>query len=101
MNLVQGEDPRPRSAWVPSLPVFFEERGFVDVEAKVRETVPHLAVPLHECGLLAMEALVRNTKEVVRWWCRSRRRLLLKLQKRLGRGLVLFVLGRLLSDGRR
>jgi hypothetical protein len=60
MELFQANDTRLRSAWGASLPSLFAQSGFVNVESDAKDAPPHLAVALHECGLLATEVLARN-----------------------------------------
>ncbi|GIJ84009.1 hypothetical protein Asppvi_002842 [Aspergillus pseudoviridinutans] len=60
MELFQANDTRLRSAWGASLPSLFAQSGFTNVESDVKDAPPHLAVALHECGLLATEVLARN-----------------------------------------
>lgn len=60
LELFQANDTRLQSAWGASLPSLFEQSGFTNVESDVKDAPPHLAVALHECGLLATEVLARN-----------------------------------------
>ncbi|PKX94356.1 uncharacterized protein P174DRAFT_460432 [Aspergillus novofumigatus IBT 16806] len=60
MGLFQANDTRLRSAWGASLPSLFAQSGFTKVESDVKDAPPHLAVALHECGMLATEVLARN-----------------------------------------
>ncbi|GFF39398.1 hypothetical protein IFM46972_05873 [Aspergillus udagawae] len=60
MELFQANDTRLRSAWGASLPSLFAQSGFTNVESDVKDAPPHLAVALHECGMLATEVLARN-----------------------------------------
>ncbi|GAQ10911.1 hypothetical protein ALT_8232 [Aspergillus lentulus] len=60
MELFQANDTRLRSAWGASLPSLFAQSGFNKVESDVKDAPPHLAVALHECGMLATEVLARN-----------------------------------------
>lgn len=60
MQLFQANDTRLRTAWGASLPSHFAQSGFTNVKSDVRDAPPHLAVALHECGMLATEVLARN-----------------------------------------
>ena len=60
MKMFQGNDDRLRTAWVPNLPELLTKMAFGAVECDKRECPPHMALPLHECGLMATEVLARN-----------------------------------------
>ncbi|KAK6838348.1 hypothetical protein RU639_000664 [Aspergillus parasiticus] len=60
MNMFKGNDSRLNSAWVPTLAKRFANKGLTDVITDAREAPPHLALALHEVGLLATEVLSRE-----------------------------------------
>ncbi|KNG82022.1 hypothetical protein ANOM_010255 [Aspergillus nomiae NRRL 13137] len=71
MNQFKGNDNRLDSAWVPTLAKRLANKGLIDIVTDAREAPPHLALALHEVGLLATEVLTRNkassgTEEVAR-----------------------------------
>ncbi|OGM39518.1 hypothetical protein ABOM_011940 [Aspergillus bombycis] len=60
MNQFKGNENRLDSAWVPTLAKRFADNELTDVITDAREAPPHLALALHEVGLLATEVLTRN-----------------------------------------
>ncbi|GAB1194919.1 hypothetical protein APSETT444_004171 [Aspergillus pseudonomiae] len=71
MNQFKGNDNRLDSAWVPTLAKRLANKGLIDIVTDAREAPPHLALALHEVGLLATEVFTRNkassgTEEVAR-----------------------------------
>lgn len=60
MELFQGHDPKLSPAWIANLPALFQQNKLLDIITDSKEAPPHLALALHECGLLATEVLTRN-----------------------------------------
>jgi hypothetical protein len=62
LRLSQTQDARLKPTWVPKLTESFSQAGLEEVESDLREAKPHLALALHECGLMIPELIARKTQ---------------------------------------
>ncbi|KAE8154228.1 hypothetical protein BDV25DRAFT_126700 [Aspergillus avenaceus] len=60
LNLFKGSDTRLQPSWVPRLPGLFATCGLAEIVTDRRDAAPYLALPMHECGLLATEVMTRS-----------------------------------------
>ncbi|KAE8373314.1 hypothetical protein BDV26DRAFT_285208 [Aspergillus bertholletiae] len=65
MDQFKGDDSRLNSAWVPTLAKRLANKGLTDVITDKREAPRHLALALHEVGLLATEAAAEAIKQTL------------------------------------